>query len=709
MARLFFFLFLLFSSLLHLHAQDPSFEWANRTGGILHSEGRSIATDSDDNIITVGRFSGSIDLDPGADVLNVAGTLGENIYLQKLDINGNLIWAKHILGGRPNKLVVDHFNNIYVVGQFIDTVDFNPGPNIFNLISTGITHNGFILKLNSSGDFQWAKQINSSLGSRVLDIAIDPSGNVLTTGKFTGLVDFDLGTGVSYLNGTNILNCFIYKLNTNGDFMWAKELSEGTIGMSGNVGNAIGVDSNSNVYTSGRFYGSPDFDPGEDSTILQATNGYTFIHKLDSNGLFSWVKQYGSSLTNLSSIKVTPSGSIYSIGHFSDISDFDPDPSVHDLNSGFYQDIYILKLSNQGNFNWVKQFTSSLTAHGVSITLDENNNVYNTGNFRGTADFNPGSDVYNLTSNGHFDVYVSKLDSNGHFVWAQQMGSTTEEKTYSITLNSLGDIFTTGYFTGTVDFDPTTGSHPLSAMGYNDAFIQKLSPCYSTVITPNVLSLPPASATCNLTPNIQPYATDGCNNLITGQANVSFPITDPSIEEIIWTYTNPHGNSITQNQTINWIPLDVSLSVIADTISANNSNATYQWLRCNEDFSIIQGAINQTYISPIQGYYAVEITENGCIDTSACVLVSNIGIQETNIESSFRLYPNPSKGHVVLEFNTQQNKAELIVTNVYGQILSKTNLEAVTTTAFRLNQPSGLYFITVITENTKKTLELIIE
>src|SRR5678810_531363 len=125
--------------------------------------------------------------------------------------------------------------------------------------------------------------------------------------------------------------------------------------------------------------------------------------------------------------------------------------------------------AQSANFKWAKQMGGrGADAAGASIAVDADGNVYTTGGFSGTADFDPGPGTYNLTSAGTYDMFIFKLDSSGNFIWAKQMGgnsSLDHVSVSSITLDAAGNIYSTGTFQGTVDFDPAPGVFTLSAIG----------------------------------------------------------------------------------------------------------------------------------------------------------------------------------------------------------------------------------------------------
>ena len=149
------------------NANGQSFQWARQMGGTSNDYGISIATDAGGNVITTGFFLGTVDFDPGPATLNFT-TSSPTIYgayIQKLDSNGNLVWAKSITGNGINDLieatgiVTDASQNVYVTGFFqgTDSVDFDPGPGTFYLGSYQTGVGGFILKLDSNCNFVLAK------------------------------------------------------------------------------------------------------------------------------------------------------------------------------------------------------------------------------------------------------------------------------------------------------------------------------------------------------------------------------------------------------------------------------------------------------------------------------------------------------------------------------------------------------------------------
>ena len=410
-------------------------------------------------------------------------------------------------------VAVDSSGNIYTTGIFSGTVDFDPGAGTANLTSAG-SWDVFLSKLNSAGELVWVKKFGSTAADQGRAIAVDTLGNVYTTGSFSGTVDFDPGAGTSNLfSGQDAV--FVLKLNSAGEFVWAKQLNESWTSVA--YGYSIAVDSSGNVYTTGNFRGTVDFDPGAGASNLTSAgatgNVDAFVSKLDLTGAFVWVKQFtgtGNKDEFGYSIAVDSSGNVYTTGYFSGTTDFDPDPAggaVANLTSANGDDVFVSKLNSTGAFVWVKQFGGTASEQGRSIAVDSSRNVYTTGFFQGTADFDPdpaGGAVANLTTAGGWDVFVSKLDATGAFVWAKQFSGTGSfDQGNSIAVDSSGNVYTTGNFRGTVDFDPGAGTANLvSSDGADvfatDVFVSKLSSAgaavSATTTTTSTTTTTPAQA-----------------------------------------------------------------------------------------------------------------------------------------------------------------------------------------------------------------------
>jgi Beta-propeller repeat len=463
---------------------------------------------------------------------------------------GSLTWAKSIGNSNNNdagnSIAIDSRKNVFITGTFKGTVDFDPGPNVTNLTSTG-SYSVYILKLDSTGNFIWAKSFGGTSTINPVTIAIDESCNVITAGKFFQTVDFDpsgsvyelasMGTGGGVFPQP-VESIFIQKLDSNGNFIWAVRIGANSSGSAGS-GDAkkVIVDNNRNVYLAGGVAqnGTLDFDPGP--AIVNNTTGKAFLLKLDSLGLYEWVTTFGNSggggaeanYVNLTqsylyvtggstsgvgsishlfvrkmdltgvliwektvfgntnvfgrSIVVDSDNNVISVGIFGGSSvDFDPGAGNFPLNSSRGDD-FIQKLDANGNFVWAFNFATN----SRSVAVDIDNNIYIAGSFSATVDFDPRVGITNLTTSGNA-AYLQKLDAYGYLLWAGQFGNSGNQSANEIVADNLRNIYVTGYFSGSQDFDPFSPSSILqSVSGSLDAFVVKLkdSHTYITVADGN--------------------------------------------------------------------------------------------------------------------------------------------------------------------------------------------------------------------------------
>ena len=325
-----------------------------------------------------------------------------------------------------------------------------------------------------NANFEWAVSMGGNYIDYGYSITTDDSGNVYTTGSFSGTVDFDPGAGTLNLTSAGSDDIFVQKLDPNGNLIWAKSMG----GTYGDIGYSITTDDSGNVYTTGSFSGTVDFDPGAGILFLTSTGDLDiFIQKLDLNGNLLWAKSMGGTSNDQgNSITTDANGNVYTTGYFRGIVDFDPGAGTLNLTVVGADDIFIQKLDPNGNLLWAKIMGGFSFDYGYSIATDDSGNVYTTGYFRGIVDFDPGADTLNLTSAGSDDIFVQKLDPNGNLIWAKIMGGVNSEYGYSITTDDSGNVYTTGRFWGTADFDPGAGILNLTSAGYSDIFIQKLDP-----------------------------------------------------------------------------------------------------------------------------------------------------------------------------------------------------------------------------------------
>lgn len=545
------------------------------------------------------------------------------------------LWAKGLRGdltGFSYSIAIDVTGNVYTVGAFSGTTDFNPGSGVFNLTGIGNDRCAFISKIDQTGNFVWAKSFKGGTSVSCFAIAIDASNNIYTTGVFTETVDFDPNPGVFNMTSAGIGDVFICKLDSLGNFLWAKSF-EG-VRNTGSI--SLVIDKYKNVYTSGSFFGTVDFDPDINSFFnLYADSNRCdiFISKLDSSGNFLWAKDFGGIQSSVnSSIVIDPFDKIYLTGNISGVVDFDPGMLTFNLNGSGNGNAYISKLDSSGNFVWAKMFAGTLGSGGASIITDSLGSVYTTGGFTGTIDLDPDSfGIYLQSSNSDWGVFLSKLDSSGNFVWAKTMVGTPGSKSHgiSIALSAVGNIFIAGSFGGTVDFDPDSGISNLDTSDGN-IFICKL------------------------------------NNL----------------GNFLWVNSFGGQSNITSARTM---AVDVFENLLI----------TGYFYAPTINFDLIN-IINQS--DP--GYTDIFIAKMGNIIN---------GIEQINFYNNINIFPNPTDNLFSINLLNNQKEIEIKIINMSGKFIYKKNVLAtkkieVNTSGF----PVGIYLVQIKTSDFIETKKLII-
>jgi hypothetical protein len=430
---------------------DPSWQWAAGGGGYSLDYGHDVAADSSGNCYVTGKFDGAAVF--GTTSLTSYG--GWDIFVAKLDNEGAWQWAVNAGGSKQDggaSIAVDDEGNCYITGVFYDVALFGN----FTLTSIGgpADPDVFVAKLDTNGNWQWAVRGGGYVGDAGYGIAVDDYGNSYVTGHFMWSATF----GSTQLSSQGSADVFVATLDTNGVWGWA--VSGG--GSQPDYVYDIAVDSNGNTYLTGDFEGSATF--GADM-LTSLGNVDVFIAKLDSTGAWVWAKSGGSnSIERGYDIAVDSSDNAYITGVFLVSITF----GTTTLSGQGSWDVYVVKLDGAGQWQWAISAGSSATEGAWGIAVDTKGDPYISGVFDGQVTFGEST----IISQGANDIFIAKLDSDGHWLWAISAGGADWDEGYALTVDSSGVIYATGYFDGSALFGETT----LTTQGDFDVFIAKLSP-----------------------------------------------------------------------------------------------------------------------------------------------------------------------------------------------------------------------------------------
>lgn len=468
-------------------ARGQDFVSAKSIGGGGLDYAFAVTTDAAGSVISAGVFRDTVDFDPGPGIYNLMATK-DDAWVAKLDAGGSFVWARQLAGPESSSVsavVTDADGNVYLTGQFEDVADFDPGPGTYNLgFSPGQIPQLFVWKLSSAGDLVWARAIPGLSSSAGSAIALDSAGNVLVTGTFSHTVDFDPGPGTFALTSAGFDDVFVLKLDNGGNFVWARRIG----GPSPDFGRGLAVDGADRVVVAGSFFGTVDFDPGAGAFPLTAALDDAFVLMLASDGTFVWARQIGGGgHDTATAVRTTADGGVVVVGNDQGTTDLDPGPGNFPVTSHGGDDFFVVKLDSTGAFRWGGGFGGTSLDHADALAIGPGGDIYVTGEFSDTVDFDPGPGLFSYSSkNFGLDVFVLKLDSQGAFAWAAQLGGDGNEEGTAITVAGSDQVITAGYFSAVGDYDPGVGTFSLSTAGSNDVFISRLADAFAVPVVHHV-------------------------------------------------------------------------------------------------------------------------------------------------------------------------------------------------------------------------------
>jgi hypothetical protein len=322
--------------------QEGQLLWVNSYGSSDIETAHSLALDADGNVFITGYFRAAIDFNPGPDSYILSPIGGRNTYVLKLNTNGEFLWVAGLLGGISQgfSIALDNLGNSYTVGDFINIVDFNPGKEEFTLQGSG-GFAAFIVKLDSMGNFVWAKDFQGSIHNEPVSVDVNADGEILIGGFVSPGTDLDPGEEELYYEHTANLNLFLIKLSENGDLVWSTPIyNQYTSRIY-----AVSFGPDGAMYAVGYFNGDLDFNPGMSGGLLSTppNQGGYFIAAFYPNGDFMLANHLGVGSGNRATndIAIGPDSEILITGYFTQSLNFSSIIGGTTINSVGSSDIFI--------------------------------------------------------------------------------------------------------------------------------------------------------------------------------------------------------------------------------------------------------------------------------------------------------------------------------------------------------------------------------
>lgn len=524
-----------------------NYQWAGNIGSTLSESATAIAADPSGNVYVAGHFNGTADFDPGPGSTTLSSVSGsQDGFIAKYTSAGAFIWVKQI-GGTNTDWVYDMVadaNGVYVAGNFIGTCNFNLGGVTSTLTSLGggVDGDGFFASYSTAGVLNWVNRIGSTANDRCTNLVIDASTNIYVTGFIGANADFDPGLGNTTLSVSGTYNAYFAKYTSAGALTFARQITG-----SYSEGDDINIDASNNIYLTGSFSQSNDFDPGV-GTFNMSTSGAlqldVFLAKYTSAGAFSYAKQIGGTGVDIGfGVQPDASGNVFLGGAFSATCDFNPAPGTNTIASNGGSDLFVAKYDNLGNYVWANGAGGTTNDYCYGLALDGSANVYITGRFSGTnIDFDPSPGISSLTGGGN-TFYTAGYNTSGGILFANSFGNIASEGRCAHVNGS--SIYLSGMFSSTADFDFGVGNSTITAVGSNDAFFAKYN-------------------LCNGSAPAQPSAIAGNASVCVGSANIYSVTNDPQAVSYSWSLPGGWSGSSSTNTISTTAGSSGMISVVAN-------------------------------------------------------------------------------------------------------------------------------------------------
>ncbi|MFH2143696.1 MAG: T9SS type A sorting domain-containing protein [Bacteroidota bacterium] len=582
------------------------------------------------------------------------------LAISKLDATGNLVWGK-----------IQELYSVYEAKDVIQLPDSS-----YIICAAGGDNSGYdlsgLLRYDKNGNLLWNKSYRtcSQSGCHPLLNSLLDNGN----GEF-----FAFG---EYYTNSSAKSGWIIKFNSSGTIITQAQMG-------------------------GRIYAATKTSDG--NIIVTGGEGLTndaYMMKFNSSNLAGiWRKSYSVSLP------IVGASDSYGMS------------VIESSNS----DLVLYAITNENMTRCVIIKTNST---GTAIQY------YGLANFTTGSIFSWGTRMTKTSDNGYILGYRDRIKKI-----PEDLSASCDLLSISVTTNNLSTpspssvsptLYTNNSVLGTVTSSLLTPPSTIQACSTfvcsPSTGIDVQSACNSYLwIDGNTYTSNNNTATYTFTGG----AANGCDSIVTLNLTINNPTNGTDVitacDSYLWidgntytasnttaTYTIPNGEAngcdsiVALNLTIN--NLDITTINTNDSIIANAIGAIYQWLDCDNGYAIIPGATNQLFVATANGNFAVEITQNTCTDTSACVTIIGVGICENSIDNSLHIYPNPNDGFFTLEITNFENKTiDLFLVNNMGVEIENWILNENKVEINLSNYAKGIYFLQLETKNGRITKKLLIQ
>jgi hypothetical protein len=656
-------------------------------------------------------------------------------------------WSKRFGGAQAeiiSHIACDSQGNVWSAGSYTDTVYYQIAGQDFMLVSPG-NEDGLLMRHSPSGVLLWVGTLSGVDQVRFTGVSPMSDGGAVACGIFRQSVMTGAGLSTVTATSNGLSDGFIVRFDAAGQVLWLQ-----SFGGSG-FDNAwsLTVNESGEIWTVGSFHETVDFDPGTGEFLMtSAGSSDAFVLRLSGDGQFISALRFGGDDWDVAqSVAQNASGDLIIAGHFSTTADFNPGPGVVEMTSLSGYDGFVLSISENGDFQWVRQFggNGDDRAHHVAIHPDQS--ILVTGDFTNNLIFDSEIPSLTLNSQGSTDAFIARLSDSGEVLWNQRFGGVGADRGRAVVADGDGNIYWTGFFSETAHFGPVSNGVSLVSAGNIDAFVFKINianePMWKRRAGGNAQDSGQAICTDSddkiiiggmfqdqggwhpAWPNNQMtsagnsdaflWKMSDCGGTGFGEAyhfscgqslNINGQnFNQPGIyEQNLFT---PQGCDTLVTLTIDFFVVDPTILLNAGMFTALPNYDSYQWVLCNNgSFTPIEGQTEHTFTPLDSGVYAVQISNGPCSEVSECVTFTNL--QENSRPSAFLPYPNPSSGEFSLDLRTMNGLVRLVIADASGRMVEEREFSGGAVIGFRTPLPAGVYSGSIISSNQADYFRLII-
>lgn len=338
--------------------------WARGLGGPGRERAAGVAPDRGGTVYTVGQIEGAATFGPAR-----LASAGPDALVASLDKDGQVVWA-HALGGpgadEARAVAILPEGDVFVVGSFSGTADFDPGSGRTELASAGGT-DVFVLRLNPRGELVWARRLGGPLADAGSDVAVDATG-VWLAGSFQGTFE----VGASRLESAGKADGFVARLGSDGTPQWTQRIG----GPRDDEARSVALDAGGEVWVGGSFEEKSTVGSAGGPSLESAGRTDGFLARLGPDGKVLWSGRIGGEGEDAVTAVAFGQGGAWITGRFERRADFDPGPAITSMASAGKADAFVARLARTGHLRWVQRVGDRYFDTGTGLAPDREGGVW---------------------------------------------------------------------------------------------------------------------------------------------------------------------------------------------------------------------------------------------------------------------------------------------------------------------------------------------